>query len=88
MQGCHTTSRALLALRRALCGWCLELYFTFGLTIPLAGSWLLKLDVVLYPCPERELGRRCGVGPIRMGQDRLEGENVANVGGGQVSGCD
>lgn len=46
-----------------------------------AGSWLLKLDGVLYPCPERELGRRCGVGPIRVGQDRLEGENVAIVGG-------
>ena len=42
--------------------------------------WFLQLDAVLHPCPERELGRRHGVEPVGMGQDRLEGEDVAHAG--------
>ena len=35
--------------------------------------WVLQLDAVLYPFQEREVGRRHGVEPVGMGQDRLEG---------------
>lgn len=77
-------TRVLLVLNRALSSWHLEAYFTLGLTIPLAGTWFLNLDVMLHPCPDIELWRRGWGRACQAGSGQTRGRHWR----GQVSGYD